>query len=445
MVAHPDHLEHFINADTKIVAMGAMDPLGFGPLSMMFSDGGKLTVHTKSNFIKTASKIARLKKNGAKFKVILGGPGSWQLTYRPDLIQNLKIDHIITGDADHAASSLFEKVESGEANQLLMPNGPATTESIPLISKPSMHGLVEVMRGCGRMCQYCEPTMRSAQYVPIESILNEVKVNAKNGDSTCLIHSEDIFLYNLEDTKNFMPNEDAILELFNAVMSVDGISSCNITHGTVSGVVANPELIRKLSTILNAGPNNYVKLLCGLETGSVNMMRKYMPLKAKPFKPEEWPDIICEGTAIMNENYWFPLYTIITGMPGEEEEDVWDTLRLIDRLEKELTNKVGEKAHFVVTPLSFIPLGTLKKSGFFNISEGMTEARALLLYRCWLHTFKEVTHAPSSLVNGNPILKEILKKSLTFGTKIAAKLMERWVRKLGYDPNKAFNLPRIKN
>jgi radical SAM superfamily enzyme YgiQ (UPF0313 family) len=441
VVVHPDYLDHFIDSDTKIVAVEVMDPLGYGPLSLMLSRGSKLTVQTKFNFLKLARKISKIKNINKNFKTVIGGPGSWQLTYRRELLRRMKIDHIIIGDADHLASSLFKNIEQKNAEDIVITTPPSNTDKIPLISKPSMHGLVEVMRGCGRMCQYCEPTMKSARYVPVDNIKKEVQINTKNGNSTCLIHSEDIFLYKLEDIRNFMPNEDAILELFREIMSVNGITSCNLTHGTVSGVVSNPRLVSKLSKILNSSANNYIKLLCGLETGSVNMVSKYMPLKPKPFSPEEWPEIICEGTAIMNKNYWFPLYTIITGMPGETEEDVWDTLRLIDRMEKELPRRVGkEKAHFIVTPLCFIPLGVLKKSEFFNIEDGLTEARVLLLYRAWLHNFREATQIPPSLFKNNHIINLLLKYLLKSGNGIANSFLERWVKKLGFDPNNAINL-----
>ena len=37
-------------------------------------------------------------------------------------------------------------------------------DDIPNIVEPSMHGMVEVMRGCGRGCKFCDVTLRSLRY-----------------------------------------------------------------------------------------------------------------------------------------------------------------------------------------------------------------------------------------------------------------------------------------
>ena len=47
VVAHPDHVSKFVNEDTRIIGISTMDPLGLGPVSMMFTDGGQLTAYTK--------------------------------------------------------------------------------------------------------------------------------------------------------------------------------------------------------------------------------------------------------------------------------------------------------------------------------------------------------------------------------------------------------------
>ena len=37
VIAHPDHLENFVDKDTKIIGVTTMDPLGLGPVSMSFT------------------------------------------------------------------------------------------------------------------------------------------------------------------------------------------------------------------------------------------------------------------------------------------------------------------------------------------------------------------------------------------------------------------------
>src|SRR3989449_10979050 len=51
VVAHPDHVSKFVDDKTSIIGISTMDPMGLGPVSMMFTDGGELTAYTKRKFL----------------------------------------------------------------------------------------------------------------------------------------------------------------------------------------------------------------------------------------------------------------------------------------------------------------------------------------------------------------------------------------------------------
>jgi len=42
-----------------------------------------------------------------------------------------------------------------------------------------MHGMVEVMRGCGRGCTFCDVTLRSLRYYPPEKVISYNKICCK--------------------------------------------------------------------------------------------------------------------------------------------------------------------------------------------------------------------------------------------------------------------------
>ena len=46
-----------------------------------------------------------------------------------------------------------------------------TVDEIPDIINPSMHGMIEVMRGCGRGCKFCDVTLRPLRYYPVEKVV----------------------------------------------------------------------------------------------------------------------------------------------------------------------------------------------------------------------------------------------------------------------------------
>ena len=104
------------------------------------------------------------------------------------------------------------------------------------IVEPSMHGMVEVMRGCGRGCKFCDVTLRSLRYYSPEKVKKEIEVNIKKGGmDRAWIHSDDIFVYGMDPLvlqKIWNQIVRHLEELFTAIMST-GIKHTNPTHGTL--------------------------------------------------------------------------------------------------------------------------------------------------------------------------------------------------------------------
>jgi radical SAM superfamily enzyme YgiQ (UPF0313 family) len=67
----------------------------------------------------------------------------------------------------------------------------------------------------------------------------------------------------------------------------------------------------------------------------------------------------------------------------ETPEDSWETIRLIHELETEQPS-----SKFTVTPLTFVPIGLLEKSEFFDIGTTMDPAKLGVMYKTWQHNFK---------------------------------------------------------
>jgi radical SAM superfamily enzyme YgiQ (UPF0313 family) len=179
------------------------------------------------------------------------------------------------------------------------------------------------------------------------------------------------------------PNREALEELFTAVMSA-GVKHTNPTHGTLAGAIADEKLIPNLSKIIRSGPGNITGIQCGLETGSVRLIDKYADRKLAPFKPEEWHWVVKEAVKTLNKNYWVPAFTLIMGLDNDETpEDSWETIRLITELEKEQPDSM-----FTTTLLTFVPIGLLEKSEFFNIGNEMSPAQLGVLYKTWQHNFQ---------------------------------------------------------
>ena len=421
VVAHPDHIEKFIGPETQVIGTYEMDPLGMGPVTMTFTYGRKQTSYDEFYCRDLHMKInAAKKKNGSNAKVIAGASGTWQYNYDPEKIQEYGLYAILEGELGGIAPEIdghagrffnylidgqfdnmdpFRKRGDFKVNIKEFKRGDKTLhgrfvnfwdrpdmDDIPNIVEPSMHGMIEVMRGCGRGCKFCDVTLRSLRYYPPEKVKKEIEVNIKKGGAkSAWVHSDDIFVYGMDPrtTKQMEPNREAIEELFTAIMST-GIERANPTHGTLAGAIADEKLIPSISKIIKTGPNNYAGIQCGFETGSIRLIEKYADRKLAPYQPEEWHWLVKESVKTLNENYWVPAFTLIMGLDNDETpEDSWETIRLISELEREQPDSM-----FTVTPLTFVPIGLLEKSEFFDIGNEMNAAQLGVMYKTWQHNFK---------------------------------------------------------
>ncbi len=425
-VVSPHSLDRHITEDTEVVGLHSMDPLGLGPVSMSFTLGGSMTPYSKFMFMEM---IRRIPRQNRKFKIVLGGPGAWQFDHRPGLQQELGIDHIVQGECDHLSGSIFERIVSGELpSTIKFENGTAPRiEEIPKILGATMENMVEVMRGCGRGCDFCEVTRRRLRYFPLDYIADEVAQNTKapRGHNAQL-QADDIFLYQLEDRRTFAPNEDALKGLFQDVMNRPGVKHAYPTHGTVSAAVMSPSLIRDISGIVRAGPDKWIGIQCGAETGSPRLANISLNHKAAPFSADEWPELVVKGAEIFNRNYWFPAFTVIMGLPDETPDDAWMTVDLIDRMEQIPDN------HFITAPLAFVPAGALKGAEFYDLNAQMDEARLNVAYRAWRHDVIEIDKDLWRFMSLPTPIRAIIAGVARLGGRYVLGAIERYAARRGF-------------
>lgn len=459
VVAAPEYAHLFIGRDTRIVGVHTMDPAGLGPVSMMFTNGRTFTSVQENMFVPFMSKLGRERdQRNADTKIIVGGPGTWELTYLPDLVKQLHIDHIVQGEVEDVAVELFDQLAEGSLSEPFMfgyqtfddnfrklwsldPRQVFVTRSsfkkqfpllneIPQIRGAAMKGLVEVMRGCGIGCDFCEVTLRPLRYYEPEMVAREIGVNRKAGINNAWFHSDEIFAY--EHGRNFEPNEEALIRLFSAVMGA-GVTHANPTHGRISIPAAYPDLIEKLSRILRAGPHNWIGIQIGLETGSDELAKRHMPNKTLPLRigPDgAWSEIVTEGVLNLNRYYWRPAFTVQIGQEGETPEDNWMTVGLIN----DMSNAGLE---FTATALVNVPLGLLKTRGFYPVYDRLDEAQASVIYACFRHMQKMVFRNVASATHGNPFTRIAMMGIMTWGMAAILRALEHMFKLKGFRMDKA--------
>ena len=477
VVAHPDHIEKFIGPETQVIGTHEMDPLGMGPVTMTFTYGRKQMSYDEFYCRELHMRInAAKKKTGSKAKVIVGGSGTWQYNYDPEKIEEYGLYALLEGELGGIAPEIdghsgrffnylmngdfenmdpfrkrsdfkvnikeFERNERKFHGRFVNFWDRPDLEDIPEIVEPSLHGMVEVMRGCGRGCKFCDVTLRALRYYPPEKVKKEIEVNIKKGGTrTAWIHSDDIFVYGMDPrtSKGMEPNREALEELFTEIMSA-GITHTNPTHGTLAGAIADEKLIPNISKIIKSGPGNLTGIQCGLETGSLRLIEKYADRKLAPYKPEEWHWVIKEAVKTFNEYYWIPAFTLIMGLDNDETpEDSWETIRVINELEREQPDSM-----FTVTPLTFVPIGLLEKSDFFHIGTEMSPAQLGVMYKTWQHNFKygiKKFMMKTGGLGAQKYIFNLLARSLG-GVPLGA--MERYARRQGHEHERVIEKIKVK-
>lgn len=414
VVAHEMHIQDFVDEDTEIIGVSTMDPLGLGPLTMSYSVFFETAApaYVYKEFTALLARINSIRK-GKKTKLMVGGPGVWELTVHPDELNKNGIDCAYQGEADDIASELFRYVSEGGGEKTEFFKGFQTfdehfrkswtaderfisryqfskqfpsLEDIPDIVGPTTKGMVEVMRGCGIGCDFCEVTLRPLRYYPPERVRKEIQVNLAAGLTGAWLHSDEFFAY--QHGRNFEPNEEAMLELLNVVMGTKGLGHTNPTHGRISIPAAYPDLMKKMARVIRAGPDNWIGLQVGVETGSDRLANLHMPNKTLPLKvgPDgSWASIVWSGTKVMNENYWRPAFTVQVGQAGETPEDNWDTVALVNRMSNSTLDN-GRPFEFTITPMQNVPLGHLKSRSFTSIK--LDVSQLAVYYACYRHLAK---------------------------------------------------------
>ncbi|MFW9800774.1 MAG: radical SAM protein [Candidatus Thorarchaeota archaeon] len=291
------------------------------------------------------------------------------------------IDCVIVGEAESIIADLFHKAIKGESLPgVLQLKSHRDFNNTPPIRHGAIHGCVEITRGCGRGCRFCTPTMQKRRDVPLQRITQETRTNVADGSQRITLVTEDLFMYGLESS-HFDPNRSAVLNLLSCVSSIRGVRSIQPAHTALAPVLCDGKMVEEAAEILlefsqfSHRGEAIITSATGIETGSDRLARKFMAGKFLPFKELKWRDLVIQALGVLNDNRWFPMSTLIIGMPEETERDIIDSLELLDDMR-------GLKTFLV--PILFAPL---HKCGLENQSEGrldeLHDLRARFLVRAW--------------------------------------------------------------
>ncbi len=428
VVCYADQLGRFVGRETKVLAIHAHNPLGISYATDVYSRlaGENLMPVNAHELIKI---VTHPIIQEYKPKIVVGGPGAWQLE-KANRLDEFRIDYLIDGEIERVFSELFQRILTGDPSLPRIVKLPKdtqpTVEEIPVVRHRSTFGVCEITRGCGRGCQFCSPATKVGRSFPLEHIIASAEVNAREGATEVMLASEDMFLY--EQLPNFETNVPALEKLFKSIIAVPGIKTIQTSHITMAPVVKDPSIIERLSPLIvpyshlrhkdSTDPDKcIVDPIIGLETGSPRLFNTYMKGKAYPYKAHQWRDVVVKGMEILNRHNWFPFCTFILGLPGETDEDTRQSLDMLYDL---------RHARGMFVPTFFVPLEhtRMEKTKGAKLIE-MTDLQWEFFFTCWKYNME--CWRPNSTKNlkfsmGVPIYYGMLGKKL-FGQGIKYPLL----------------------
>ncbi len=419
VVTPPHMIRKAIDKDTEIVGVHVLDPKGLAPVSWTLkalSGGG--TTCTELEFEKLIYEVKSL-KDKYKFKVIVGGPGNWQLRGYED---KYGIDVLYDGESEVTFPLIVKKILDGEEVPRYVHGEFASVDKIPLITTPSRNGLVQITIGCPRRCRFCNPTMWKFRSIPLDNILKEIEFNLRNGIKNISFVTEDVLLYG---ANGLQLNSDAVKRLFKSTISLVekyGVSKrIGFSHVSCASALVLKNVVRYISEIEELSEDKPAFPQIGLESASPKIVDKYFRGKVYPWKPEDWPDILIESSKLFNDSYWYPCYTYIVGFPDAMPDDYIATTELIDDLKSE--GFIGWTFPLLLVPMGGSLIERKKEVDFAYLSNLPEEAIDCMIAGWKLSVYNSRRLVSKLMKGGNPLISKIMIR-LAFK---AIDAMEGWI------------------
>jgi hypothetical protein len=372
----PEALPRLLGPWVKIVALSSGDPRGFAMSNTTTSafNPGQLYPRVFTRELLTRLSPARDRWG---FKIVFGGPGTWQWFREPQDPLATQIDHFFEGYFEADGPAFFQDLLNDRPRpRRVRAEGSAGPAVRPLLG-PATLGAVECSRGCGFGCGFCVMADIPMFHFPPDLILSDLRTNVASGSSTALSTSEDFFRYGGQGPR---VNPDAVLDLVGRMRQIPDLKFMQIDHANVRSVLQFS--LKDLATIRRqlpgAGASKYLWVNLGVETLNGPLLNEICPGKIGSSTPEEWPHMVDEALNRLVEAGFFPVVSLILGLPGESPDDPGKALAWMRR---------WRQRPLTVFPIFHEPPGPIPATSPFTLAH-MTRDHLALFRECYETNFR---------------------------------------------------------
>jgi radical SAM superfamily enzyme YgiQ (UPF0313 family) len=335
-VVRPEELPRAVGRrNTRVIGLSSGDPLGWGMNSTTMAGIAGGTVYTSRWAQKLCRRVAALRERAPEARVVMGGPGAWQLAADDAARRALGIDHVITGYCEGNVAELFRRMAEGEALSPVLEGQGPDGDAVPAIRGASVMGSVELSRGCGLGCRFCTLAQTAMVHLPAATILADAETNLAAGVTSLALIGEDVFRYGGAGSRCCPA---ALLGLLRQLRALPGLRLLQADHANIIAVAqfTDDELGELHRLFVGERRHDYLWLNLGVETASGSLLAANGGrAKMGPYPPEAWGDFSLAQVRRLVRAGFFPLVSLVLGMPGETPDDVERTARWVDQLRQE--------------------------------------------------------------------------------------------------------------
>lgn len=271
----------------------------------------------KEESINTILEMAKYKENNLKALIVAG---CLVERYKNEILQELpEIDAIVGTTAfDKICDVVDDVLADKKHNELESINKMCRPDVKRIITTGGYYSYLKIAEGCDKHCTYCSiPMIRGAyRSVPMDELVKEAEYLADNGVKELIIVAQEITVYGKD-----LYGEKKLPELLQRLCKIPGIQWIRllycypeeITDELIETIRTEKKICHYIDMPIQHASDKILKAM-GRRTNNAELRNIISKLR------KEIPDI-CLRT------------TLITGFPGETEEDHQILLDFIDEME----------------------------------------------------------------------------------------------------------------
>ena len=326
----PEALDKLLGPWVKVVAVTSSDPLGRGMSNTTTANFWKGELYTRAWMRLLLGRLAEAKATHG-FKTLVGGAGAWQYLAEPGAAAEQGIDTVFDGYFETDGPGLLADILAGkDAPPVVRAEGTGADAIEPIVGASAM-GVIELSRGCGKGCSFCTMARRRMAHLPVDTILADLATNVAAGVRSVVSASEDFFRYGGSGSG---VDFDGLAGLLAKMKNVGGLGFMQIDHANISSVLqfTDEQLIEIRRLLTWSERTDYLWVNMGVESANGRLVERIAPGKIAPFRADDWEGMAREAAERMVRCGFFPVFSVILGLPGETGEDVVRTIKLVEHL-----------------------------------------------------------------------------------------------------------------